>query len=240
MRFFHVLINDIRYQSKYGFYTIYAFMTVLYLGILALVPSEYKSVAASIILLTDPAALGFFFIGGVWLLEKGEGVHSYYSISPLRPLEYCIAKVLSLSLISTLTGILIAALGVPTSVNYMLLALGLLLGSGFFTLAGLFIATFAKSVNHYMIIGVIPGTVLIAPAIMSALGIGHFLLELLPASILWRVIENALKGQPLKISYFVGLVIWLIVAAFIVNLRIPHALQMEGGLKKNEADPKAI
>lgn len=240
MRFFHVLINDIRYQAKYGFYTIYAFMTVLYLGILTLVPSEYKSVAASIILLTDPAALGFFFIGGVWLLEKGEGVHSYYSISPLRPLEYCIAKVLSLSLISTLTGVLIAAFGIPTPVNYLLLILGLLLGSGFFTLAGLFIATFAKSVNHYMIIGVIPGTALIVPAIMTALGIEHFLLDLFPASILWRAIENAMNGQLLKISYIVGLVIWLVVAAFIVNLRIPHALQMEGGTEKNEADHKAV
>ncbi len=240
MRLFCALANDIRYQAKYGFYLLYAFITLLYLGVLALVPGEYKGVAASVILLTDPAALGFFFIGGIWLLEKGEGVHRFYSISPLRPLEYCMAKVLSLSFISTLAGVLIAVFGVPAPVNYLFLAVGLLLGSGVFTLAGLYTATYAKSVNHYMLIGVIPGTVLIVPAVMTALGVRHFLLEMLPASILWRVMDKAVNGRQTEILPVAGLLGWLAVAALAASIRIPHALQAEGGASKNEANAKTV
>ncbi len=240
MRLFYTLLNDIKYQAKYGFYLLYAFITLLYLCILALVSGEHKGITASIILLSDPAALGFFFIGGIWLLEKGEGVHRLYSVSPLRPLEYCMAKVFSLSLISVLTGLLITLFGLPAPVNYPLLTFGLLLGSGFFTLTGLYIATYAKSVNHYMIIGVIPGTMLIAPAIMTAFGIEHFLLELFPTSILWRTIDNAVNNRPLEILQIVGLAIWLAAAALVVNNRIPQALQAEGGADTNETDFEAV
>lgn len=228
MRLLNALANDVRYQMKYGFYILYAFMTLLYLGILYLIPNEHKGIAASIILLTDPAALGFFFIGGIWLLEKGEGVHNFYVVSPLRPFEYCAAKFLSLSLISVLSGVLIAAFSMAARVNYPALATGLMLGSGFFTLAGLYTATYAKSVNHYMLIGVIPGTVLIAPAVLTAFGIEHFLLELFPTSILWRVLDNAVNGRQIGIASIAGLAVWLAVAMFAINKRIPGALLTEG------------
>lgn len=240
MRLFHAVVGDMRYQMKYGFYFLYAFMTCLYLGILALVPNEYKNITASIILLTDPAGLGFFFIGGIWLLEKGEGVHKFYSISPLRPWEYSISKALSLSIISTATGILITLLGVPSHVDYLLLAIGMLLGSGFYTLAGLFIATYAKSVNHYMLIGIIPGTVMVIPAVMVALGFDNALLEIFPSSILWRVVETSIYGNEANALHIVLLVIWLVIMLLFINRRMAIALQTEGGEKRNDTDAKAV
>lgn len=240
MRLFHAVIGDIRYQIKYGFYFLYAFMTCLYLGILALVPNEYKNITASIILLTDPAALGFFFIGGIWLLEKGEGVHKFYGISPLRPLEYSISKAFSLSLISTAAGVVIVLLGVPSHVDYLLLAVGMFLGSGFYTLAGLFIATYAKSVNHYMLIGVIPGTVMVIPAVMVALGVDNVLLEILPSSVLWQVVEASINGRGANALHIILLAIWLVIILLLINRRMAIALQTEGGENRNDTDVKAV
>lgn len=237
MRVLYMIVGDIRYQIKYGFYFLYGFMTLLYLGILAVIPDEYKSMAASIIILTDPAALGFFFIGGIWLLEKGEGVHKFYNISPLRPVEYAFSKAFSLSILSTLAGLLIALLGAPFGVNIPLLMVGLLLGSAFFTLMGLCIATYAKSVNHYMLIAAIPGTLMILPAILVAFGIEWFWLEFFPASILWRIIDASLQGLPVGILPVVGLLLWLAAMALIVTLRLPHALQEDGGATRNETNP---
>lgn len=240
MRLFHAIIGDIRYQMKYGFYFLYAFMICVYLGILALVPSEFKNIAVSIILLTDPAALGFFFIGGIWLLEKSEGIHKFHSISPLHPLEYSVSKALSLSLISTATGTLIVLLGVPSQVNYPLLVVGMFLGSGFFTLLGLMIATYTKSVNHYMLISAIPGTVVIIPAVIAAFNVNNALLEILPASILWRLIEISISGKSTGALYIILLIIWLLIILLFVNRRITIALQMEGGEHKNDTNVETV
>lgn len=239
MRLISSTLNDIRYQAKYGFYFLYAFITVLYVVILALVSAEYKNMVASIILLTDPAALGFFFIGGIWLLEKDEGVHKFYSISPLRPMEYCLAKMTSLGIISTLSGVLIAVLAVPLDTNFLLLAVGMFFGSGIFTLLGLLFSTYAKSVNHYMIINILPETVMIVPAVLTAFGITHPLFELFPATMLWHVIELSIKGEAVNIFYILGLLLWLCIALLIANYRVPVALQSEGG-GKDEANNPAL
>lgn len=92
MRILNAIKNDIRFQIKYGFYFLYFFFTVVYIVALRITPSEYKNMAASLIILTDPAMLGVFFMGGIWLLEKGEGLHRFWSISPLRTIEYVWSK----------------------------------------------------------------------------------------------------------------------------------------------------
>lgn len=237
MRQISVMLNDILYQVKYGLYFLYAFITVLYVVILAFVPAEYKNMAASVILLTDPAALGFFFIGGIWLLEKDEGVHKFYSISPLRPMEYCLAKMASMGIISTLSGVLIAVLAVPVDTNFLLLAVGMFFGSGFFTLLGLLFSAYAKSVNHYMIINILPETVMIVPAVLTAFGITYPLFELFPATMLWHVIELSIKGEAINILYIPGLLLWLCIALFIANYRVTAALQSEGGGKNETNNP---
>ena len=107
MRFFHALKNDIRFQIKYGFYFLYAFFSGVYIAVLLLIPSQYKIMAASLIILTDPAMLGVFFTGGIWLLEKGEGLHRFWSASPLRPCEYILSKSISLAILSTISADLI-------------------------------------------------------------------------------------------------------------------------------------
>lgn len=231
MRLVFATLNDIRYQAKYGFYFLYAFMTVLYVIILALIPTEYKNIVASIILLTDPATLGFFFIGGIWLLEKDEGVHKFYNISPLRPMEYCLAKIISLAIISTLSGVLIAALSIPANTNYLVLTSGMFIGSCIFTLLGLLLATYAKSVNQYFIISIFPSTVIIIPALMIAFGLFHPLLEIFPATMLWNIIGLSTRGQTISITQIIGLLMWLGITLFIANYRMPVALQSEGGGK---------
>ncbi len=125
MRFLSALVNDIRYQIKYGFYFLYVFFSVIYIAILFLCPAEYRKAVASIIVLTDPAMLGSVFIGAIWLLEKGEGLHSYWGISPLRPIEYILSKAMSLAIISTISADLIVIFGLRIVVNYFLLSISI-------------------------------------------------------------------------------------------------------------------
>ena len=94
------LKSDILYQWRYGFYFIYMFMTAVFVAVIRLLPEGWRQTALILTLLSDPVLLGFFFIGGILQLERGEGLLDALFLSPLRPSEYLISKALSLALIS--------------------------------------------------------------------------------------------------------------------------------------------
>ena len=194
MRLWRITLNDVRYQIRYGFYLIYAILTLLYALVLNLIgDAQARGLAAALILLSDPAVLGFFFIGGIWLLEKDEDLHSYATITPQRSAEYVLGKALSLGLVSTLSSTAIGLAALPGA-NLLLLAAAVLLASGVFTLLGLALATWAKSVNGYMLLSVVPAVVLLTPAILTAFGVEHFLFEGFPGTLALRLILDALAG----------------------------------------------
>jgi fluoroquinolone transport system permease protein len=226
------LKNDVRYQLKYGFYFLYAFITAIYVAILFVVPAEYKKVAASIIILTDPAMLGTFFIGGIWLLEKGEGLHDFWRISPLRPMEYILSKAVSLSIISTLTANLIVLIGLREQANYLTLSISVFIGSMVFTSFGLFVASYARSVNHYMIL-VTPLEIFVSlPPILAAFGLSLPIFDVLPGVALWRIISHSINTNNGQVIWlFLILMLWLTIALILTVQRIPSAMQNEGGWK---------
>lgn len=230
MRFLSVLINDIRYQAKYGFYFLYAFISILYIAILFLCPESYRKTALALIILSDPAMLGYFFIGGIWLLEKGEGLHGYWGITPLRPIEYVLSKAVSLAVISVISAGFTAAITLGTSVNLFLLALDVFAGSMIFTVAGLFVASYARSVNHYMLLATPFAVFAITPPILAAFSITHPIFWLFPGMALWRVIGDSI-GLADKISVLPYLILAIWFGAVLLSAcgRMPRAMQAEGG-----------
>jgi fluoroquinolone transport system permease protein len=226
-----MLLCDMRYQFKYGFYFLYVIVSAAYIGILLMLPAGFRQQGAAVIIWSDPAFLGFFFIGGIVLLEKGEGLHSYFSIVPVTTGEYILAKVLSLSLISTLAGIAIAFFGVRGQADYLLLTFALLAGSALFTLFGLSVGSIARSVNHYMAIGVPLGIFLMGPSVVVVFGLTHPLLEVLPSTLLLRVLFISLG---LAVPYsgllaMAGLIAWLFPAYLLAKKRFMLYLQQTGG-----------
>ena len=230
MKFFNALKNDIRFQIKYGFYFLYAFFSLIYMAVLCIMPSEYKNMTASLIILTDPAMLGIFFIGGIWLLEKREGLHRFWSISPLRPLEYLLSKSISLAVLSTVSAELIALAGLKGRFHPVSLSLCVFWGAVVFNLIGLLVASYARSVNHYMIIVVLPTVFLSIPPILTAFGIRHPILELFPGTALWHMIAVSLdQTENTKVWWWVNLILWLGLMLVLANRRMSTALQAEGG-----------
>ncbi len=167
------LINDIRFQVRYGFYLLYLVVTLIYLSLLFALPMAWRPVAAVIVVFSDPAALGLFFMGAIVLFEKSERTLESVFISPMTIDEYITAKVLSLSLISTVVGLVLLAVVIPGSLQLLPLIIGLFTGSVLFSLAGLLIASRVNSLNQFMF-GVIPLSTFIAlPALLHVFGVGR-------------------------------------------------------------------
>ena len=100
MRLKKLFLLDMRFQAKYGFYFLYAVLTVIYITVLFALPENWKEKAAAILIFSDPASMGLFFMGAIVLLEKSQHTTCALAVSPVHATEYVIAKVSSLSAIS--------------------------------------------------------------------------------------------------------------------------------------------
>lgn len=230
MRLFYVIKNDMRCQMRYGFYAIYILLTFSYIMILNQITDPIiKSMAGTLIILSDPAVLGYFFIGGIWLLEKEEQLHSYMSISPLKHFEYVLGKISSLGLVSTCSSVIIMGVTMPW-VNLFIAAGIIFLSSCFFTLLGLILATFAKTVNGYLMISVPPALILLTPGVLSIFGINFPFATIIPGTIVLNLIRDALTNNPAHVFLnIIGLFFWACLLFIVTLRRITHEIKPSGG-----------
>ncbi len=150
MRLIKLIIGDIRFQFKYGFYGTYAAFCALYVFLLFLFPETWKEKAASIMIYSDPAAMGLFFMGAIILLEKSQRILNALAVSPVKISEYIAAKVLSLMFISVLVSLVIAFTAGLENMQTVLLSTALT--SIVFTLLGMIAAVRINSLNQYIIV----------------------------------------------------------------------------------------
>lgn len=226
MRFRGLLLGDIRFQIKYGFYFLYFFLTVIYTIILYFIPAAGKDKVGAIIIFTDPATLGLFFMGSIILLEKSQRVVSSLAVSPIKIREYIISKVFSLSIISTLVGVMI---GIITDIhNLMWMTIGTFLGSVFFSLLGIIIATNANSLNRFLVTTIPAMLFLMLPAIVELFGYENMLFLFLPGNIILRLIEG--NSEALFLCMLV-MFVWMGLFYILAHQAVSKMLKTIGGVK---------
>lgn len=151
MRQLNAIKADIRFQLKQGFYYVYVAITMMYLLVLSFLPEAVLPVVTPIIVFSDPSVLGLFFIGGIIMLEKLQGVMMVIVVTPLKTTEYILSKLISLALIAIAVGVAITVFSHNKGVNWVLLILSIALTSGIFTLCGIMISAGCQTVNQYMV-----------------------------------------------------------------------------------------
>ena len=165
MRARSLILGDIRFQFRYGFYFIYGVFTLLYIGLLSALPDAWRGDAALIMIFTDPAAIGLFFMGAIVLFEKNEHVLDSLAVSPVGAAEYTLSKLVSIGVISTLVAVVIgAAAGAIQSLPLFLLSV--FLCSCLFSSLSLIAACKVKTLNQFFL-AVIPFELLtVVPAVL--------------------------------------------------------------------------
>lgn len=108
MRLRSLFLLDMRFQAKYGFYFLYAVLTIIYVIVLLAVPESWRENIAAILIFSDPASMGLFFMGAIVLLEKNQHTPCAFAVSPVRAEEYIAAKSGSLSVISLVVLLVLA------------------------------------------------------------------------------------------------------------------------------------
>lgn len=188
MRLGRLVLWDIRFQEKYGFYFLYAVLVAIYTIVLFAVPVSWKEKTAAILIFSDPASMGLFFMGAIVLLEKSQHTPSALAVSPVRPIEYIIAKVCSLSAVSLVAAAVLAlAAGVD---NLHIVLLGTVISSMVFTLLGIIVATKIISLNQFILWTVPIEIVCFVPAILHLFKITPAWLRYYPVNVCMEMVSG--------------------------------------------------
>lgn len=192
MRICNLILWDIRFQIKYGFYFLYTVLTVLYLAVILSLPTAWRQTVATVLIFSDPAAMGLFFMGAIVLLEKSQRVPCAFAVSPVKTAEYVMSKLLSLSVISLVVAAILAA---ATGEERMgLVLLGTFCSGVIFTLFGVIVATRIESLNQF-ILWTVPVEILgFVPALLHLAGILPEWFRFYPANICMDMVAGKMPA----------------------------------------------
>ncbi len=151
IRMLNAIKADVTFQLKQGFYLVYILLTIIYMLIVHQLPEHMRIVVVPIVIFFDPSIVGFFFIGGIVMLEKTQGILDFLIVTPLRSKEYLMAKAISMAMLAILASCAITLVAYQDEVRWSLLILGIGISALIFTLYGFFVAAKCKSLNAYFI-----------------------------------------------------------------------------------------
>lgn len=185
-----LLAHDARLQYRYGVYAAYAFVVAFYVAMILWGRPWLPPWAVPVIIFTDPAALGFFFLGALMMIEKSELVRLALAASPMTAGQYYLSKLstlTSLSLVACLA--LVVAHGSIDDVPLLLLAVALT--SVQYIGLGVLAAYRFATVNGYLVGSAAILTPVIAPGFLALLDPLPTALLILPAASQLRLIMVA-------------------------------------------------
>ncbi|WP_272030896.1 hypothetical protein [Oceanobacillus kimchii] len=211
MRIIELFQMDVKFQLRHGFYYAYAIVTIFYIGVLLLIPEAYVQTASILIVFTDPSVLGFFFVGGLVLLERDQSIFSTLYVTPLKIHEYLISKVMSLTLLAAVTSIVLFIVIHQSSFHVVPFLLAVILCSMFFTLLGINLAVRVKSVNAFLYTSPLIVIVFYLP-LVDYIGIFDTpIFFILPTQAILLLMESAFRGAPIGIYLYsvAVLAVWI-------------------------------
>lgn len=226
MRIKSLFLGDVRFQFKYGFYFIYLLFSILYIGLLSALPLGWRQTAAILMIFSDPAAMGLYFMGAIVLFEKSERVLDSIAISPVKPYEYVISKLCSIGFISTIVAIAIGFVSNVVSDPFYFI-IGVFLCSCLFSAVGLIVSCKVSSLNQF-IVATIPVELLInIPAIAWLFGYKKSWLLFHPGVSLIELCQGGSRTLP-ALGF---LLLWTLLFSILAVRVVKEMLKSVGGVK---------
>lgn len=175
-----LLAHDARLQYRYGIYAAYGVVVALYIAVLVWAAPFLPAWVPAVVIFTDPAALGFFFLGALLMLERSEGVRPALAVSPVSAAEYFGGKLLTLTVLSLAVAAALLAF-LHRAADPALLLLTVALTAIQYVGIGVPIGLSFRTVNGYLIGSAGFLTPVIAPGFLALLEDMPLWLALIPA-----------------------------------------------------------
>jgi fluoroquinolone transport system permease protein len=202
---------DVTLQLRNGFYAATAFVTIVWALVLM------RAGAIELRWLIPPMVVGnlligtFSFIGGLVLLERGEGTLTAQVVTPLRIAEYLAAKVVTLTALALAETVVLVLVIAGWRFNALLLIAGAALAGALYCLAGFIAVARYTAINEYLLPSGVYITILWLPLLAQMAQWRPWLLYLHPMSAPLALVEAALGPATLwQVLYgFVYSALWI-------------------------------
>ncbi|MFH0348565.1 hypothetical protein ACMX2I_17130 [Bacillus sp. SW14] len=235
MRLLSALKFDILSLYRYRIVHTYLIIAIAYILFLNMVPESVSVTAKILVIFTDPVVIGFYFIGGIILLEKSQHTFDSLFVTPFRIEEYIITKVCSFILLTVVVCLIIIFFTTGFKINIWPVLLGVILSAILFTLVGFTLAVRTKTLNGYFIISALYSAVFFLP-LLDYLNIFHTrLFYIIPSHSTLILIEGGfINLSEWKMLYaVVTLIIWIGIAYIFANRSFYKSIILNIGGDKN-------
>jgi fluoroquinolone transport system permease protein len=131
---------------------VYILILLFYWFLLSIFDGEMLIILKRVLLFSEPIVLGFFFMGGIYLIEKQEGIIEEMLVTPRKIFHYFLAKHLAFLCVGIVLGTIISL--IRTNEFSFGLLLTLFLSNVLFTSFGILVSLKAQNVNQYILISI--------------------------------------------------------------------------------------
>ena len=165
---------DVQLQWRNKFYYIAAAVTLVSVLIVRqLFPKETIGLILPLFFMTGIGSTSYFLLGGLILFEKSEHTLEAQVVTPLRPTEYMISKIATLTFLGLLEGLILALAGYGLDLHLAPLLLGLSAMLIIYLLAALMVVVRCGSLNQFFVPSIAVLGLLFAPPALDQLGLWH-------------------------------------------------------------------
>jgi fluoroquinolone transport system permease protein len=150
-RLLSTTLLDLRLQQRYNFFYAAVFVTLIWIVVLRLFPAGMLDLVVPFIIFVDLGVIGFYFIAGMILFEKGEHTLEALVVTPLRFREYLSAKLATLTLLALVVSLVVVVSAYGFGFNLLLLLLGTALTSLIGLLVGFISVAPYRAISAYLL-----------------------------------------------------------------------------------------
>jgi fluoroquinolone transport system permease protein len=166
------LWTDVRVQYRNGFYFATLFVLIISIVLLRAAPGEIIGSLLPTVIIGNVLINAFYFAGGLVLLERTEGTLLAQAVTPLQPGEYLASKLVTLTAVSLIESLVLAAAVLGLHAWLAPMAVGIALTAAVFCLVGIAVVVRYESINEFLLPSVLYSFVLCLP-LLDVLGVGR-------------------------------------------------------------------
>lgn len=172
---------DLLLAWRRGVFLAAAVVAAMYVVLLRLLADDLAQTVFPYLVFSDPAAIGFFFVGGIVLADRTEGTTAAILAGPTEPFEVAGVRILGLSVLGVAGGLAVAV-GSGVDVGWATFVPGLALTATFYTAFGYAVVMRSRSVNEYFARATAWAIPLFTPLVLFVLDVPEWALALWPTT----------------------------------------------------------
>jgi fluoroquinolone transport system permease protein len=209
----YMLKWDLILQSRYKIIHLSILSVIIYYISLVAIPSINNTEFKTMYLFFDPALLGIMFIGALVLFEKTENTLEALTVTPIKTRTYFLSKIISLTILSVVSGFLFLFLSHGIHFQYFYMITGIVLTSVLLIILGFILVARCNSINEYLVMMMMAFLLLFIPPLLDIFGIYHnVVFYLWPSEASFLLLKGVFSAVSLNETFYalIYLIIWII------------------------------